>query len=112
MSDFELVQVHEANGHAEVVVRDRNGCKVYAGNLDLADNPKSYYPPSDGCEHSWIVYSTSLADIMIMVECARCKQCGKIGQYDFTDQDWNEAFHAPSDTYPLRSGLYPFVRMD
>lgn len=45
MSSFELVQVHEAKGHAEIVVRDKNGYKVYAGNLNLVSNPKTYYPP-------------------------------------------------------------------
>ncbi len=45
MEDFELVQVHEGNGHAEIVVRDKNSRKVYAGNLTLVDNPAAYYPP-------------------------------------------------------------------
>lgn len=41
---FELVQVHEMNGYAEIVVRDRNNRKVYAGNMKLVDNPNAYYP--------------------------------------------------------------------
>ncbi len=45
MEDFELVQVHEGNGRAEIVVRDKNSRKVYAGNLTLVDNPAVYYPP-------------------------------------------------------------------
>ena len=49
--NFELVQVHECNGYAEVVVRDRNGCLVYAGNLQKVDNPGSYYPARDEQEN-------------------------------------------------------------
>ena len=41
-SFFELVQVHECNGYAEVVIRDKNGQKVYAGNVELQDNPGAY----------------------------------------------------------------------
>ena len=41
------MQVHENEGYAEIVVRDKNGFKVYAGNLDLVDNPIDYYPSKD-----------------------------------------------------------------
>lgn len=44
-TDFELVQVHEANGYAEIVVRDKNNRIVYAGNLLKVDNPGDYAPP-------------------------------------------------------------------
>jgi hypothetical protein len=45
-ADFELVQVHEnPAGDAEVVIRDKNNRRVYAGKLPLAPNPGSYYPP-------------------------------------------------------------------
>lgn len=44
-SDFELVQVHEANGYAEIVVRDKNNRIVYTGNLLKVDNPGAYAPP-------------------------------------------------------------------
>ena len=46
--DFELVQVHEGNGFAEVVIRDKNGLLVYAGNLQKMPNPGAYYPPVEG----------------------------------------------------------------
>ena len=42
---FELVQVHEMNGYAEVIIRDKNNFYVYGGNLKLMTNPKSIYPP-------------------------------------------------------------------
>lgn len=58
--NFELVQVYEVSerisrpawkaikhhrGYAEVVIRDKNGHTVYAGNLRKMDNPDDYYPP-------------------------------------------------------------------
>lgn len=53
MSDFELVQVHECveRDYAEVVIRDKNGRKAYAGNLSLMNNPRQVYPPSSGETH-------------------------------------------------------------
>jgi len=41
--DYELVQVHKAGKYAEVVIRDKNGCEVYAGNLPKQSNPSEYY---------------------------------------------------------------------
>ena len=43
--EFELVQVHENGDNAEIVVRDKNSFKVYAGNLDIVNDPGQYYPP-------------------------------------------------------------------
>jgi hypothetical protein len=40
---FELVQLHECHGYAEVVVRAKNGKRVYAGNITLEENPNDYY---------------------------------------------------------------------
>jgi len=47
ISEFEIVQVHENGNNAEIVVRDKNSLKVYAGNLKLMSNPDSYYLPKD-----------------------------------------------------------------
>lgn len=44
-SQFELVQIHEAGEYAEVVIRDKNNFKVYAGNIKLSEIPRTYYPP-------------------------------------------------------------------
>ncbi len=46
-AEFELVQVHEAADYAEVVVRDKNGILVYAGNLEKVPDPRSYYAPGE-----------------------------------------------------------------
>lgn len=43
---FELVQVHEANGFAEVVIRSRGEKLVYAGNINKMEYPENYYPPA------------------------------------------------------------------
>ena len=45
VSEFELVQVHENGNNAEIVVRDKNNFKVYAGKLTISHDPISYYPP-------------------------------------------------------------------
>lgn len=42
---FELVQVHEQNGYAEVIIRDKNGVLAYSGNIKIMNNPRSVYPP-------------------------------------------------------------------
>ena len=47
---FELVQVHEGKDCAEIVVRDKNSFKVYAGNLDIVSNPESYYSYDEFCD--------------------------------------------------------------
>ncbi len=47
ISEFELVQVHENGDNAEIVVRDKNNFKVYAGNLNIVDDPEKYYPPKE-----------------------------------------------------------------
>jgi hypothetical protein len=41
--NYELVQLHECGNYAEVVVRDKNGREVYAGNITKVKNPNSYY---------------------------------------------------------------------
>ena len=54
------------------------------------------------CEHSWIVYSFSLCPPTIMVYCEKCGEDGFIE--DFTEEDWDKAFYAPSDNYPKGMG--------
>jgi len=50
---FELVQVHEANGYAEILVRVKRGhglMKAYGGNCVLVPNPGAYYSPAEDSE--------------------------------------------------------------
>lgn len=49
-------------------------------------------------EHDWEVYSTSPGAILV-----QCKRCGQRGFVEiFTDKEWDEAFHAPSNPYTWR----------
>lgn len=50
------------------------------------------------CDHEWIVYSTALAEVWLMLRCFRCGAHGSVDEP--TDTEWAEAFHAPSDPYP------------
>ena len=47
--------------------------------------------------HEWWVYSTAVGNGIILVECNFCGALGFISEY--TDEEWSEAFYAPSDPY-------------
>ena len=52
------------------------------------------------CEHKWIVFSTAVVSVALIL---RCKTCGKVGVVkDPTAREWSKAFHAPTDPYPWR----------
>jgi hypothetical protein len=59
------------------------------------------------CQHDWLVISTSLADVVLIVECSRCNARGIVG--DPSVEEWKRAFYAPSNPYrwtkPSRVGL-------
>lgn len=59
-------------------------------------------------EHEWEVYSSAIGSACIMVRC-NCGAFGNIPNGKFENADWNEAFHAPSNPYPLREGLVASV---
>jgi len=69
-----------------------------AAALDLCGAAESSH------RHEWEVYSTSLADVCIMVRCG-CGAFGNVPNERFGHTDWSRAFHAPSSPYPLREGL-------
>lgn len=47
--------------------------------------------------HQWIVFSTALADVFLMVYC----ECGDYGIVrEPSKKEWSDAFHAPSNPYP------------
>ncbi len=48
-------------------------------------------------EHEWIVFSTALAEVRIMVQCVECGAHGTVD--DPTKDEWADAFHAPSQPY-------------
>lgn len=52
---------------------------------------------SDACDHEWGVFSTVLEDITLLVQCVVCGACGKVS--DPSAEEWQRAFHAPSQPY-------------
>jgi hypothetical protein len=47
--------------------------------------------------HEWVVFSTCLGTVELMVECAKCGAFGTVASP--TQEEWSEAFHAPSKPY-------------
>ena len=52
------------------------------------------------CEHDWVVYSTAVEDVVILVECAKCQARGYIAEFE--PGEWHQAFWAPSFPYGWR----------
>ena len=55
------------------------------------------------CDHKWVVYSTALAEVWLML---KCLYCGAHGSVDYpTSEEWGEAFDAASNpyTWPAKS---------
>lgn len=50
-----------------------------------------------GCEHDWVVYSTALAEVWLMLECFDCGAHGSVD--DPSKEEWSAAFSAPSNPY-------------
>ena len=47
--------------------------------------------------HEWVVFSTALADVCLMLECAECGAFGTVD--DPTKEEWAEAFQASEEPY-------------
>lgn len=47
--------------------------------------------------HTWVVFSTALADSWLMLQCVDCGLHGTVE--DPTSEEWKQAFHAPSRPY-------------
>lgn len=53
---------------------------------------------NDGhCDHEWVVFSTALQQVCLMVECAKCGAFGTVD--DPTKDEWRRAFRASSQPY-------------
>jgi hypothetical protein len=63
--------------------------------------PISIPRPGDGAdtrhEHVWIVFSTALREVCLMVECPECGAFGTVD--DPTLEEWSAAFYAPETPY-------------
>jgi hypothetical protein len=63
---------------------------------------------TNDCEHEWVVFSTVLAEKLLMVQCVKCGAMGTIDRP--TKQEWRRAFRAPSCPYRWHDGLRVTIR--
>lgn len=65
---------------------------------------------SDGCVsgHEWVVFSTALKDVSLLVQCVNCGAGGTVD--DPTKEEWSEAFHAPTSPYGWDNGSRVVIR--
>ncbi len=49
------------------------------------------------CEHEWVVFSTDLTNVFLMLECVECGASATVN--DPTQAEWAQAFHASSRPY-------------
>lgn len=87
--NFELVQVHEVNDCAEVIIRDRNNFYAFSGDLKPIDNPRSVYPSDyfdenivdlskTKTKYVWVTYDPLYERVVCVHEkpntdCEKCK---------------------------------------
>lgn len=65
--------------------------------LRTSRTPHPGSPPQCPDSHEWVVFSTALKDVCLMVQCVECGAMGTVDDPD--EQEWSEAFHAPSNPY-------------
>ena len=63
--------------------------------LQFGRKPK----PAD-CHHTWVVYATAFRPPCLELECYQCGVLGNV--FDFSSEEWDRAFHAPSKPYRWR----------
>lgn len=63
------------------------GHELTAENLERIEN----------CDHEWVVFSTALQDVCLLVECVKCCALGTVG--DPSEEEWCDAFYAPEKPY-------------
>jgi hypothetical protein len=49
------------------------------------------------CDHEWVVFSTALQEVCLLVECVECGAFGTID--DPSEEEWCEAYYAPDEPY-------------
>jgi hypothetical protein len=88
---------------------DRSKWKTQRTKSCADENPIPDYAPhvSDRCQwktngtkscaHEWGVFSTVLEDLTLLVQCVQCGAYGKVS--DPSADEWQQAFHAPSQPY-------------
>ena len=51
-------------------------------------------------KHDWLVYSTAIAEKVLMVQCRNTGERGYVPSP--TKEEWDAAYHAPSSPYPWK----------
>lgn len=49
------------------------------------------------CGHEWVVFSTALAEVWLMLQCVHCGAHASVN--DPSSEEWGEAFYAPDHPY-------------
>jgi hypothetical protein len=74
--------------------------------------PVSGLLPGDGAnarhEHHWVVFSTAIREVALLVGCAECGAFGTVD--DPTPEEWAEAFDASLNPYRWHDGTRVTVR--
>lgn len=59
-------------------------------------------------KHEWVVFSTCINTVELMVECAKCRAFGTVPEP--TKAEWKKAFYAPSNPYAWEDDSRVVVR--
>jgi hypothetical protein len=84
--------------------------KADSERSNVSDQPCECRPAVGRTDHEWVVFSTALADRYLMVQCVECGLMGSID--DPSEEEWDEAFHAPSRRYRWRNDSRITLRGD
>ncbi|WP_437191380.1 hypothetical protein [Planctomicrobium sp. SH527] len=91
-AEVDLEQLMEAAAdelHEEEWIEDDDSGIFYDfGSIDSIE-------PS--CQHDWMVFSTAIEDVCLLLECTKCRSMGTVD--DPTEREWGDAFYAPSHPY-------------
>lgn len=61
-------------------------------------------------QHKWIVFSTCLSTVELMVRCKTCQAFGTVPKP--TKEEWSAAFTAPDHPYPWEDHSRVIVRRE
>jgi len=69
---------------------------------------KNALPCTEPHVHEWVVFSTALAEVWIMVQCVGCGAHGTVDHS--TTEEWSKAFYAPEKPYRWEDNLRVTLR--
>lgn len=77
---------------------DEGALEQAGGNGSCGDASNARESQSDKqCDHEWVVFSTAIQDVCLMLQCVICGAHGSVD--DPTAEEWSEAYHAPAQPY-------------